>query len=329
MRMHKLNIASARAGFTLIEMLVVLSIVLVLATLTVLFMPKIAERDRAARAADQLQGWLLIARQWALRDRIPTGVRLQVDSQNANFVRNLQYIQKPENFSQGAVVNWESTASSPLRGFKVDFSAGVDFSGGGQSTIGGDETNLVQAGDFLLFRGEGTPLRITYVQDATSPPPTALYVSMPNPLPLDVPFVPRRYQILRQPRLLAGEQPLQLPQDAAIDLSPFASGPLAGQSHSQNVPIRLVPFGDPLAGSQDAKPYREILFSPSGSVVGQGSATRPIILWVRDVSKDTSAPGLQTLIAIYPTSGLIATHSVAEDPMDPWKYARDGRSSGL
>src|SRR5574340_1255625 len=68
-----------RTGFTMVEMLVVLGIILMLSVLTVLFMPRISERQRVAQGADLLQGWLLMAKQRALRDRVPTGIRLQLN----------------------------------------------------------------------------------------------------------------------------------------------------------------------------------------------------------------------------------------------------------
>src|SRR5690348_7170000 len=67
-----------RTGFTLLEMLVVLVIVAVLATLIVALAPRFSEQTRAARGADQLQGWLLIAKQQAKRAGHPVGLRLQV-----------------------------------------------------------------------------------------------------------------------------------------------------------------------------------------------------------------------------------------------------------
>src|SRR5437588_10342280 len=72
-----LRIVGRRRGFTLVEMLVVLALMLVLAALAVAFVPRMNERAKTPRGASQLQMWLLIARQWAKRDNIPTGIRLQ------------------------------------------------------------------------------------------------------------------------------------------------------------------------------------------------------------------------------------------------------------
>src|SRR5947209_17332750 len=102
--MHRLELAlvGRRRGFTLVEMLVVLALMLVLAALAVAFVPRMNERAKTPRGASQLQMWLLVARQWAKRDHVPTGIRLQAGriyptpaTPNVNYVSDIQYIQQP------------------------------------------------------------------------------------------------------------------------------------------------------------------------------------------------------------------------------------------
>src|SRR2546427_7500521 len=97
-----LHIVDRRRGFTLVELLVVLALMLVLAALAVAFVPRMNERAKTPRGVSQLQMWLLVARQWAKRDNIPTGIRLQAGRlypnpavPNSSFVSDLQYIQQP------------------------------------------------------------------------------------------------------------------------------------------------------------------------------------------------------------------------------------------
>src|SRR5262245_2135502 len=94
-----------RPGFTLVELIVVISIVILLATLAVVFLPSFADTQRAGQGAEQLQKWLLIAKQRALRDQVPTGVRLIVSPVDARknpslvAVRDVEFIQQPDAFN--------------------------------------------------------------------------------------------------------------------------------------------------------------------------------------------------------------------------------------
>src|SRR5438552_197842 len=128
----------SRSGFTLVEMIVVIGIMVVLMALAVAVIPRVQERSKAARGADQLQGWLLIAKQTALRDRFPRGIRLNaiVDT-DANIVHahQLQYIEQPPDLSSqtfGAIQLPLMPPTPPASGtLTVQFlKAGVDLTYG-------------------------------------------------------------------------------------------------------------------------------------------------------------------------------------------------------
>src|SRR5262249_16889490 len=103
-----------RPGFTLIEMLVAIGILVVLATLAVAVVPKVQERARASRGGVLLHGWFLEAKQMAVRDRAGRGVRLlivydptpqPVTGLPLGWVcRQALYIQQPDNFTGGTLV---------------------------------------------------------------------------------------------------------------------------------------------------------------------------------------------------------------------------------
>ena len=130
------------------------------------------------------------------------------------------------------------------------------------------------------------------------------------------------YRIILSPREMAGESQLILPNNVIISFeTPDPMNP--NFTLSQNVPM----VGPP--GAQ----FPQILFSPSGAVVGDNTGTGQIILWVRDGSKGpiTTADltlGKGTLITIQPRTGFIAAHPVAPGA-DPYLFTRDGKSSGL
>jgi prepilin-type N-terminal cleavage/methylation domain-containing protein len=290
------RVGRRRPGFTLVEMLVVIGLILVLATLTVAFAPRFLEREKVTKGIDQLQGWFLIAKQRAKSDRTPTGIRLQRDPKNASLVRDLQYIQQPDHFSGGVLTGMNVTAVPPT----VTIS-GVDLHGG----LGPGNPALwpVQPGDYLEIKGGGLMHRIIGVVNLGGAVGNTLQLfSAPAPLA----NATNQYRIIRGPRVLQGESPLQLPQDIAIDLG-----------KCQGLPV-------------DANaPHRDILFAPSGSVVEPAAASDKIILWVRDASRDAGDPGEQLLITVYVRTGLIAAHPVDTGSNDPYSFTRDGKSSGL
>src|SRR6516164_4564583 len=61
-----------RSAFTLIEMLVVVSIILVITVAVVAVAPRFTDDRKLSRAADGISQWLLTAKQRSLRDQIPT-----------------------------------------------------------------------------------------------------------------------------------------------------------------------------------------------------------------------------------------------------------------
>src|SRR5437870_5467459 len=97
-----LSLRDRRAsGFTLVELLVVIGILLALLGMGFLIVPGSLERQKVGSAADRLQGWLFMARQRALRDQSPRGVRFTVDPDK--FVRTMQYIEKADDFTGGSL----------------------------------------------------------------------------------------------------------------------------------------------------------------------------------------------------------------------------------
>src|SRR5437899_338806 len=90
-----------RSGLTLVEMVVVLTIFLTLTALTLAVIRPFREDRLLTVAANQLQGWLVTARQYALRDRVPTGLRLLPAVGDARLITLLQFIRQPDSVGGG------------------------------------------------------------------------------------------------------------------------------------------------------------------------------------------------------------------------------------
>lgn len=314
-----------RPGFTLIEILMVVSIVLLLTTIAVAFLPKIQEKQRATQGAVQLQSWLRTAKQWALRDGAPRGIRL--GTAGTNLVTQLQYIEQPDDWVPavgGQLALW-ATAAGSLPNISLFQTGGplglslpnttLDFTGG----YGPAATNgwPVQVGDYLEINQPG-PL---YLITAIDPVNQQLSLNGPKTsgiFPLSILSATTNFRVVRQPRPRLGESPLLMPLNVAIDLTTNAA------------------YGNSLPSSGNI----DILFGPSGTLVGWTGAADRIHLWVRDTSEDsvsgssTMFNGEQNLISVSVRTGMISAHPVdtkvsGNSYQNPYSFTQDGRASGL
>src|SRR5437016_4256976 len=93
-----------RPAFTLIELIVVMSIMAVLAAMVVSVW-SLNGRNKAMSGASQIQNGLLVAKQRALRDQVPRGIRLVLDSAPPPGITaqasTFQFIEQPDNFTGG------------------------------------------------------------------------------------------------------------------------------------------------------------------------------------------------------------------------------------
>src|SRR5947199_396730 len=120
-----------RRGFTLIELMVVMALIVVIAALGYALVPGLLGNYNRVGAVDQVSQWLLTAKQRAKRDQVPTGVRLlpQVDGagnlvinpDGTVFAKTVQYIQQPDVFTGGFCQGVTNGAATFM---------GVDFLGG-------------------------------------------------------------------------------------------------------------------------------------------------------------------------------------------------------
>jgi hypothetical protein len=116
-----------------------------------------------------------------------------------------------------------------------------------------------------------------------------------------------QYKVIRQPRVLQGEEALQLPQNVAIDLVNTNNYQPQWASGVQSI---------------------DILFSPSGTVIDKQGAFETLVLRVRDTTQDITTDGDQTLLAIYTRTGLTATYPVDVSSGDPYSFLKAARPAG-
>lgn len=303
-----------RWAFTLIEMLVVVALMLILMTIAAAMFPRFAENQRIIKGADQISTMLVNARMRAQRDRASTGVRIEFDPSTGQ-ARQLTFVQRIDDFAKQGTA-FLGMDGSPLRAkFFPDQPPASPFFFDSSYYTTQLDLAPVQFGDYLEVNGGGLVMRIEgVVNDGRGNKLMLAAPGLPTNLQTDL---RRPYRIIRQPRPVTGEPPVELPQNIVIENEPL----------SQSIPKRPVIK----MANQPPFPYAEIMFAPGGGVDGRGTSTSGnIILWVRDVSKGTPLEGSPLLVSIHTRTGMIAVHPVNTAPGgDPYQFTKDGRSSGL
>jgi prepilin-type N-terminal cleavage/methylation domain-containing protein len=282
----------SRRAFTLVELLVAIAIIVALAAIVLVFLPK-REVRLAAQGAEQLQTYIASAKSRALRDQAPRGVRF-LPSPQGGF-REFQYIEVPEPYQPAGQLNINAGNLSLAR-------------------VGGDVTGAVAYGDML-------ELPLTYEIHRVSANPsydaasntTSVQLATPASMPVHTAF---DYRFIRQPRPLLGETTLQLPNTVYVQPDSRYTGtpnsawdfPNANQN-SLNIPT-----------SYDTGNF-DIIFSASGSVINAIGGRIVLVVW------DDNRVSQPTLLTVYSYTGGVASHPKGPAGQE-YSYTQDGRSSG-
>lgn len=323
------SLPGRRDAFTLIEMLVVIALILVIFSLGIGYVVFGQDNQHSVSAAQTVTGAMLNARGRAHRDGVPTGIRIlfapgkDAKGNPVVWASQLQLVQQPEDYNAGQLMGSAAPipANSPLT-FTTG-PAGVDFQGGA-AYPGQIDESTVQAGDYFTLAGVPIPHRINKIDP-----------SLPGTIYLDSPLAPfaagTPYAIIRAPRRLPSEDVIQLPPSVVIDDSTTASG----WTLCQNLPQRsLIDMNNPAPGQSVA----EIVFAPSGAVVGQGTGADKVLLWLRDPNQPAPTAGAPLLLSVQIRTGLIGVYPVAPANLaqpivlgsnDPYSFVKDPRASGL
>ena len=104
-----------RRGFTLVELLVTMAIIVALAAMAIMVSTFALDRDRSVQALNQLQGSAQIARSRAHADGLPYGIRL-INNGGGQSVA-FQLIQSPPVF----VPNTPGGAADPTRWVQFEY----------------------------------------------------------------------------------------------------------------------------------------------------------------------------------------------------------------
>ncbi len=324
-----MTIRRPRPAFTLIELIIVMTLMVIIASLGFLFLPNLNKNKGVPNATTQLEGWIRLSKGQALRDGAPRGVRLILaDANDARYDPNspftrvtaLQYIEQPEPVAPRGAGITLTIQRNISNGFYT-----ATLSGGDPWQVRG-----VEVGDYLEITASPFVIaRITAVSGLSLQLDRAIDGTDTTPLTLTDGF-----RVIRAPRPLQGEPMLQLHKDVFVDLtycSPFpTSMALLGaapspETNNYSILADWSPAKDPITGLN----YLDILFNSSGQVAN--APTGQIMLCVRHVERDTGGSGSdRLLVVIYTRTGKVTAVDWNDVPgADPFALARDGKSSGL
>jgi prepilin-type N-terminal cleavage/methylation domain-containing protein len=339
MRIQERLPLSPRSAFTLVELIVVIGILAALAALIVLIFPRLQDSQRVAKGADVVQGQLFLAKQMALRDQAPRGLRFIPDP-NDQLIHSVQLIEQPLPYNVGTVTSINTATNVVTLSVLV-----ANFASG--TIQQGDFLDLYAAGDSYT---SGTPHAMHYISSVSSNAQGFVTLTLAT-TPTGTIQTPCTYRVVRSPRPMVGINPLNLPEDVVVDWSLAAYKPSPPNPPPPTVqhpaPCPTVAAGQGAFGSLNLNlspsGTLDILFDTSGSVLGVPGAGK-IVLWVYDsttgwtyntitglsIAPVSASPGTpeQILVAVYTRTGSIVAQP-ANTGGSPYSFITDGNTSGM
>lgn len=324
-RLQSAATAGQRGAFTLVELMVVLTIMVVLLTITVMTVNFSRDAERVRGGALQVQSFLAGARDRAIYAKEARGVRFFLDPNNNRAVTTMVYIDPAEYWSDGVI----QLQRPDLNSDNLADTASVTMVAG----AGTGWWELKRRG--LLFDGlrmripkgpKGTWYSIdASLIDISAAPPSTQYLmlSVPYSDPGDTPNNsvkafsgggPEDYELELPPRILP-QDPVLLPENTVIDLD------------GSRLPLFWRPstsLGVGGSGNMQYSQFMDIIFSPRGNVIGPAASAGVIHLYINDL-EDSMVLKEEFIKSLNPTpataldifnSGIRTTPFVPADELD-------------
>jgi type II secretory pathway pseudopilin PulG len=304
---------------TLVELLVVMSIMVTFAAMTAAFYPSISSDNQIAQASNKIQNLLVGARQKARRDNNVTGVRFfSNDTLSAN---QMMLVQKPVDltgsslganivYSPPNIVSFLDNANNPY--FVWGFATGED---------------LVMANDILVDPLTNNSTKIIgrrYLPPTNTPDNKSMLINSAFWTPTF--STPLNYKIIRQARIVPGEEAIPMPEGYEILFySPDGTG-IKCFSGPPNFNPSVIPTESSI----------DVCFEKTGAVYQIDFAAN-VYIWVHKTgstkySEDDAIIGIQRnngKVAVFPVGLVDFNNSGNTNLHNPFMFARNPTNEGL
>jgi prepilin-type N-terminal cleavage/methylation domain-containing protein len=301
-----------RRGFTLVELLIVVSVLLILAVMVASAINVTISGDKVRAGARQVQSYLAGARDRAIYAREPRGVRFLLDPTNNRTVSSMVFIGPTDPWSQGAIQIErldadndgiaDSTAPFVVRGFDNDpggdyransptdwynlFQQGMIINGSTRIKIPNDDTGQWYTFTTeLLFQNNPRLHLTTAYQGPGQPNPTAgaLPAFAQNSGPVT-------YLMELPPTVLPNQEVVLLPKGSVVHLDRCSNNfeqvdnvtPASGRGNKLPDYWKNFPSTSSDPSGFDYISRMDVMFSPRGVVVGNAAQRGIIHLYIAD-----------------------------------------------
>lgn len=229
-----------RAGFTLVELLVAVSIIIILAVVTVRAINVTADQSKVSEGARTIQSYLEGARNRAIFQKSPVGVRFIRDPNNPRTVSGMIYIGLSEIYEDG-------TITFPFIGNATPDRRTINGTAAGWSRLA--TMNILDTSKTYNIQVQRLPDsdnydRYTMVHNGTN---WRLTTDIFDDLDADT--VGREYKLELGYTVLPNQEPRELPRGVAIDLDPvrvndrYPSNWFQSGSYIDNLDVIFSPSG--------------------------------------------------------------------------------------
>ena len=280
-----------RTAMTLVELVVVMTIIITFTAITAAFYPANQADRELSRFSSTVQSALLSARNRAKAERLPTGIRFY-DSDANGKVDSVVLIQKPAPFD-GLSFGGVGVVETSPNVFLVTFATTL-VSGTGDKIITGGDYIVLNTGETARFSGNvGTnQMQLDNLNTNTG------FVSK-------LQTNPQGYKIFRGAIDLSGDTPFELSNIIEIFVG---SGSLS-----------IAPPSVSVSGAYD------IIFNPDGSL---NNSPSEVYLHLHNFEAVAGDYSRDAILAVRKMSGSIGVYEVGPTG-SPYQFAFDPRNKGI